>query len=60
MRLVPSLAFFVSFLVEVVGDISGFIVMFAICILMFGNGVYVIMQSMHDSRSASHPYNEDL
>lgn len=60
MRLVPSLAFFVSFLVEVVGDISGFLVMFGVCIIMFGNGVFVIYKSMNDPRSAAYPYDEDL
>ena len=44
-RLVPSLAFFVTFLVEVLWDISGFVVMFFVCILMFGNANFIISES---------------
>lgn len=46
-RLVPSLAFFVTFLVEVLWDIAGFVVMFFVCILMFGNANYIISESLH-------------
>lgn len=52
MRLVPSLAFFVTFLVEVIKDIAGFVVMFVICILMFGNAIYIINNGDKDNRSA--------
>jgi len=44
-RLVPKLAFFVTFLVEVLNDIRGFIFMFIVCILMVGNAVYIISES---------------
>lgn len=42
MRLFPSLAFFVTFLVEVMKDIGPFLAMFFICIFMFGNAIYVL------------------
>lgn len=42
MRLHPGLAFFVTFLTEVVKDIGPFMLMFAICILMFGNAIFVL------------------
>jgi hypothetical protein len=60
MRLVPSLAFFVTFLVEVIKDIAGFVVMFVICILMFGNAIYIIHKSNGDERSANFGGEEDL
>lgn len=44
-RLVPTLAFFVTFLIEVLNDIRGFIFMFIVCILMVGNAVYIISES---------------
>jgi hypothetical protein len=60
MRLVPSLAFFVTFLVEVIKDIAGFVVMFVICILMFGNAVYIINNANKDERSNYHTGDEEL
>lgn len=59
MRLVPSLAFFVTFLEEVVKDIAGFVVMFLICIFMFGNAVYIINESEFDPRSENFSGKED-
>ena len=52
MRLVPELAQFVTFLIEVVKDISGFVVMFVICLLMCGNAIYLINASYADERSS--------
>lgn len=54
-RLVPSLAFFVTFLQEVVYDIAGFVVMFLVCILMFGNLVYIISEAEIESFGAAGP-----
>ena len=54
MRLVPELAQFVTFLIEVVKDISGFVVMFLICILMCGNAMFIISASYHDKRSVNY------
>ena len=51
MRLVPELAQFVTFLVEVVKDIAGFVFMFLICILMCGNAIFIISASYKDDRS---------
>lgn len=53
-RLFPSLAFFVTFLKEVLYDICGFVVMFLVCILMFGNAIYVIQTSHGETRSEYH------
>jgi hypothetical protein len=57
MRLFPSLAFFVTFLVEVVKDIGPFISMFFICIFMFGNAIFVLNKSIMDVRHV-HNYQE--
>jgi hypothetical protein len=53
-RLFPGLAFFVTFLQEVAIDIAGFVVMFLVCILMFGNAVYLLQGSHKESRSKYH------
>ena len=41
-RMVPELAFFVTYLAEVIHEIKAFVIMFIICILTFGNAVYII------------------
>jgi len=52
MRLIPEMAFYVTFLKEVVTDITGFVVMFFMCILMFSNSVYIIQTSHSSARTS--------
>lgn len=53
-RLSNELSQFVRFLFEVVKDIYGFLIMFIICILMFGNACYVMEVSRSDPRSSDY------
>lgn len=44
LRLFPALAFYVAMIIETIKDISTFMIMFVICITMFGNAVYALNQ----------------
>lgn len=44
LRLFAGLAFYVTMIVETLKDISNFMVMFVIAIIMFSNAVYALNQ----------------